>query len=199
MRLTPESILGAYRQGAFPMADPASGSVSWYLPDPRAILPLDTFHVPRRLARALRKFDLTSDRDFEGVIDGCAARPASWISPELRAAYIGLHRAGHAHSVEAWAEGRLAGGIYGVAVGAAFMAESMFHRKTDAGKAALVGLLRHLARRGFELCDIQMVTPATAQFRPIEITGASYLRRLAAAVELDRPWGTFDAPPAPSV
>lgn len=193
MRLTPESILGAYRQGAFPMADPASGQVSWYLPDPRAILPLDAFHVPRRLARALRHFELTSDRDFAGVIDGCAARPASWISPELRHAYIALFGGGHAHSVEAWSEGALVGGVYGVAVGAAFMAESMFHRRNDAGKATLVGLLRHLARRGFDLCDIQMVTPATAQFRPVEIPGAAYLGRLAVAVERERPWGAFES------
>jgi len=199
MRLTPESILGAYRQGAFPMADPATGAVSWYRPEPRAILPTDGWHLPRRLKRSVRKFELTSDRDFEGVIDGCAARPASWISPELRAAYLALHRAGHAHSVEARAEGKLVGGIYGVAIGAAFMAESMFHRATDAGKAALVGLLQHLSARGFHFCDIQMVTPATVQFQPIQIPNTAYIRLLEGAVDLDRPWGTFGVASSPSV
>jgi leucyl/phenylalanyl-tRNA--protein transferase len=173
------------------MADPITGVVKWYLPDPRAILPLDAFHVPARLARALKKFELTSDRDFEGVIDGCAARPATWISPEIRDAYVELHREGHAHSVEAWKDGRLAGGVYGVAIGAAFMAESMFHRATDAGKAALVGLVGHLARRGFELCDIQMTTPTTRQFGAAEIPGSAYVKRLKAAIDRPVEWEPF--------
>jgi leucyl/phenylalanyl-tRNA--protein transferase len=187
--VTPEVILRAYREGVFPMADPLTGRLGWYSPDPRAILPLDGFHVPSRLAR--RKFELSSDRDFEGVIDACAARPATWISPEIRAAYVGLRKLGHAHSVEAVAAGKLVGGVYGVAIGAAFMAESMFHRKTDAGKAALVGLLRHLARRGFELCDIQMTTPATLQFGAVEIPRSEYLSRLRVAVARPVDWGTL--------
>ena len=173
------------------MADPGTGVILWCSPDPRAILPLDSFHVPVRLARAIRKFELTSDRDFEGVIDGCAARPTTWISPEIRAAYVELRKLGHAHSVEASAAGTLAGGVYGIAIGAAFMAESMFHRQTDAGKAALVGLLRHLARRGFELCDIQMTTPATRQFGAVEIPRSAYLARLRAAVARPVEWGTL--------
>ena len=171
------------------MADPVTGRIAWCAPDPRAILPLDSFHVPARLARSIRRFEMTSDRDFAGVVDGCAARPTTWISPEIRAAYVDLRRAGHAHSVEAWSEGVLAGGVYGVAIGAAFMAESMFHRKTDAGKAALVGLLRHLARRGFELCDIQMTTPATVQFGAVEISRSEYMKRLRAAVDRPIEWG----------
>lgn len=190
--MTPDVILRAYREGVFPMADPVTGRMSWYSPDPRAILPLDAFHVPARLARAVRKFELASDRDFEGVIDACAARPVTWISPEIRAVYVELRKRGHAHSVEAMAAGKLAGGVYGVAIGRAFMAESMFHRKTDAGKAALVGLLRHLARRGFELCDIQMTTPATLQFGAVEIPRSEYLERLEAAVGRPLGWGTFD-------
>lgn len=189
---TPDLILRAYREGVFPMADPTTGRIAWCSPDPRAILPLDSIHVPARLARSIKKFELASDRDFAGVVDGCAARPLTWISPDIRAAYIALHRAGHAHSVEAWSGGVLAGGVYGVAIGAAFMAESMFHRKTDAGKAALVGLLRHLARRGFELCDIQMTTPATVQFGAVEISRSTYMKRLRAAVERPVEWGTFD-------
>lgn len=192
MTPTPDLILNAYREGVFPMADPSTGRIAWCSPDPRAILPLDAFHVPARLERAIRRFKLTSDRDFGGVIDGCAARPLTWISPEIRAVYVALQRAGHAHSVEAWWDDRLEGGVYGVAIGAAFMAESMFHRKTDAGKAALVGLLRHLARRGYELCDIQMTTPATVQFGAVEISRSSYMKRLRAAVERPVEWGKFD-------
>jgi len=188
---TPDLILRAYREGVFPMADPTTGRIAWCSPDPRSILPLDAFHVPARLARAIRRFELTSDRDFEGVVDGCASRPMTWISPEIRAAYIALRRAGHAHSVEASWEGVLAGGVYGVAIGAAFMAESMFHRETDAGKAALVGLLRHLARRGFELCDIQMTTPATVQFGAVEISRSTYMKRLRDAVDRPIEWGKF--------
>lgn len=189
--MTPEVILRAYREGAFPMGDAATRRVLWYSPDPRAILPLDRFHVPARLGRSIRKFELTSDRDFEGVIDGCAARPLTWISPDIRAAYVELHRRGHAHSVEAWKDGALAGGVYGVAIASAFMAESMFHRATDAGKAALVGLVGHLARRGFLLCDIQMTTPATAQFGAAEIPRSVYLRRLREALERPVEWGKF--------
>ena len=174
------------------MADALTGRILWCSPDPRAILPLHAFHVPARLARAVRKFELTCDRDFEGVIDGCAARPTTWISPAIREVYVELRKEGVAHSVEAMAEGRLAGGVYGLAIGGAFMAESMFHRKTDAGKAALVGLLRHLARRGFELCDIQMTTPATLQFGAVEIPRSTYLKRLRGAVERNVEWGTFD-------
>jgi leucyl/phenylalanyl-tRNA--protein transferase len=188
---TPAQILRAYREGLFPMAEPSTGRILWCSPDPRSILPLPGFHVPARLARAIRKFKLTSDRDFAGVISGCAERPTTWISPVIRSVYVALHLQGHAHSVEAWSGDRLAGGVYGVAIGAAFMAESMFHRKTDAGKAALVGLLRHLARRGYKLCDIQMTTNATMQFGAVEISGATYLRRLDAAVDRKVEWGTF--------
>lgn len=191
MKLTPRNILRSYREGIFPMANPDTGEITWHLPEPRSILPLDSFHIPARLARALKKFKLTSDRDFEGVIDGCASRPATWISPQIRGAYLELHREGHAHSVEAWKEGRLAGGVYGVAVGAAFMAESMFHRATDAGKAALVGLVAHLARRRFELCDIQMTTGATLQFGAVDLPIATYMRRLKAAIDRPVEWMPF--------
>jgi len=188
---TPGQILQAYSAGIFPMAEPGTGRILWCSPDPRAILPLDDFHVPARLARSIKKFEMTTDRDFAGVIDGCAARPTTWISPEIRAVYIELHQMGHAHSVEAMSAGKLAGGVYGVAIGGAFMAESMFHRKTDAGKAALVGLLRHLARRGFELCDIQMTTPATLQFGAVEISRATYAMRLRAAIARPVEWGSL--------
>ena len=165
--------------------------IYWTSPDPRGILPLDGFHVPVRLNRTIKTFHVTCDRNFEGVIDGCADRALTWITPEIRELYVELHKQGHAHSVEAWKDGKLAGGVYGVAIGSAFMAESMFHRARDAGKVALVCLVRHLIRRGYGLCDIQMVTPATLKFGAIEIRRTVYLRRLKALVHVPLEWGTF--------
>ena len=184
----PDLVLRAYRTGVFPMADPDTGAIRWYSTDPRGILPLDAFHVPRTVRGAMKKFTVTSDRDFEGVIDGCADRSNSWISPEIRTAYVALHRSGHAHSIEAWKGPELAGGLYGVHIGAAFFAESMFHRVTDAGKVALVRFVEHLARLRFALCDIQMVTRITARFGAIHIPQDEYLERLADAVRRSAAW-----------
>lgn len=186
-RLTTEGLLAAYRRGLFPMADPFDGSLAFYDADPRGILPLEAFHVPRRLARYMKAFEFAFDRNFEGVIDGCA-RPVTWISREIREAYLELHRAGHAHSVEAWKDGRLAGGLYGVQLGGAFMAESMFHAVSNASGAALVRLVEHLKARGFVLLDIQQVLPNTARFGAIEIPKPEYLRRLAEALRLSPTW-----------
>ena len=199
MRLTPEIILAAYRLGLFPMADPATGEIAWFAPDPRGILPLDGFHLPRRLARSMKRFELTTDRDFPAVLDGCAARPATWISDEIRGAYLGLFKSGHAHSVEARLDGEIAGGIYGVAIGGAFMAESMFHRRTDAGKAALVGLIERLRARGYGLCDIQMVTPATAQFGAVTVPREEYRLLLSRAMTLTPTWDSAGPPGASRV
>lgn len=187
MALTPESILAAYERGLFPMADPADGRVAWYDADPRGIIPLDAFHAPRRLLRYMKQFEFAFDRDFEGVIDGCT-RPVTWISPEIRAAYIALHRRGRAHSVEAWKGQRLAGGLYGVQVAGAFMAESMFHRVSNASGACIVRLVGHLRERGFTLLDIQQVLPNTARFGAIEIRRADYLRRLGEALRVSPSW-----------
>ncbi|MBI3855152.1 MAG: leucyl/phenylalanyl-tRNA--protein transferase [Planctomycetes bacterium] len=187
MNLDPETILAAYRRGLFPMADPSEGGVAWYDADPRGIIPLDAFHAPRRLLRYMKQFEFAFDRDFEGVIDGCA-RPVTWISAEIRAAYVALHRRGRAHSVEAWKEGRLAGGLYGVHIGGAFMAESMFHKVSNASGACVVRLVDHLKARGFGLLDIQQVLPNTARFGALEISRADYLRRLAAALKLSPTW-----------
>jgi leucyl/phenylalanyl-tRNA--protein transferase len=190
MTLTPEVILTAYRRGLFPMADPADGQVAWYDADPRGIIPLDAFHAPRRLLRYMKQFEFAFDRDFAGVIDGCA-RPVTWISGEIREAYVALHRAGHAHSVEAWKDGKLAGGLYGVHLAGAFMAESMFHRESNASGACIVRLVDHLRSRGFALLDIQQVLPNTARYGAVEIRREEYLRRLKAAlltpVSWDRP------------
>jgi leucyl/phenylalanyl-tRNA---protein transferase len=179
-------LLLAYRSGLFPWtADP----VTWWSPNPRGIFELDSFHIPRSLARTLRKggFEITFDRAFREVITACAEtrRPGGWISPEFIAAYTALHQAGHAHSVECWRAGELAGGVYGVAVGGLFAGESMFHRVTDASKVALCHLVGRLRERGFTLFDTQMVTPVTRQLGATEISRAAYLRRLAASVGRD--------------
>jgi len=188
--LEPDAILCAYREGWFPMGNPVAGTVEWIRPDPRAILSMEDFHCPRRLARTLRsgKFELTLDREFEGVIDACAERRVTWITPPIREAHLALHRQGHAHSVEAWREGSLVGGVYGVRVGAAFMAESMFHRMRDAGKAALAWLILRLKERGYELLDIQMMTPLMERLGAREIAHREYLRRLRRALERDPGW-----------
>ena len=187
MDLSPESIQIAYRRGLFPMADPTDGRVAWYDADPRGILPLDAFHAPRRLIRYMKQFEFAFDRDFEGVIDGCA-RPMTWISSEIREAYVALHRQGVAHSVEAWKDGRLAGGLYGVHIAGAFMAESMFHAVSNASGACIVRLVEHLRSRGFALLDIQQVLPNTARYGAIEVSRAEYLNRLEAALRLSPRW-----------
>jgi leucyl/phenylalanyl-tRNA--protein transferase len=187
MALEPAQILAAYRRGYFPMADPRDGALGWYDADPRGVIPLDAFHSPTRLRRYMKGFGYSSDRAFEAVIDGCA-RPRTWISREIRDAYVALHRLGHAHSVEAWKDGALAGGLYGVRIGGAFMAESMFHAVPNAGAACLVTLVERLRSRGFALLDIQQVLPNTARYGAVEIPREEYLRRLAAALALDPGW-----------
>lgn len=167
------------------MAD-ADGSIRWFSPDPRTIIPLDKFHVPRRLDRTIRqeKFDLAFDRNFEGVIRGCADRPETWINEEIVRAYTALHTAGKAHSIEAYRDGKLAGGIYGVSLGGAFMGESMFSRNRDASKVCLIQLLRRLGERGFTLFDTQFTTPHLEGFGAVEITRREYLDRLREALTL---------------
>jgi leucyl/phenylalanyl-tRNA--protein transferase len=169
------------------MADERTGQVLWFRPDPRAVIPLDGFHVSRSLARTLKRglFEIRVDTDFEGVMRGCADRPeGTWISERFVEVYGALHRAGKAHSVEAWREGRLAGGVYGLALGGAFMAESMFHRETDASKVALAALTSRLRERGFILLDVQYVTPHLESLGAIEITRHEYERRLERALAL---------------
>src|SRR6266436_6694466 len=188
LTLTPEGVELAYRHGIFPMADERSAEILWFRPDPRAVIPLDGFHVSRSLARTLRRavFDVRVDTDFEGVMHGCADRPeGTWISEEFIEVYGALHRAGKAHSVEAWRDGRLAGGCYGVSLGGAFMAESVFHRETDASKVALAGLVSHLRDRRFTLLDVQYVTPHLASLGAVEIPRREYERRLSEALQLD--------------
>ena len=175
----------AYRQGIFPMAD-QRGRIQWFSPDPRTILPLDQFSPPLRLSRTIRqrKFTVTINRDFDGVIRGCANRDETWISPKIIEAYTLMHQQGKAHSIEAYHEGQLAGGLYGVSLGGGFMAESMFTVIRDASKICLAYLVRRLIERGFILLDIQYLTPHLEQFGAIEISRDEYLRRLEAALRI---------------
>jgi leucyl/phenylalanyl-tRNA--protein transferase len=189
VELTPELLLRAYAIGIFPMAEDADDpDIFWVDPERRGILPLEAFHVPKRLRRTIRqgRFEIRVDNAFEGVMRGCAEpgpdRPTTWINERILALYGTLFRLGHAHSVEAWRDGELAGGLYGVRLGAAFFGESMFSRVPDASKVALVHLVARLKRGGFKLCDTQFVTRHLAQFGAIEIPRAAYRRRLAAAL-----------------
>ena len=163
-------------------------SIEWFSPDPRAILPLEGFHVPHALRRLLRRkpFEIMIDSAFSEVIQRCAERQDTWINREIIESYTRLHELGHAHSVEAWKEEKLAGGLYGVAVGGAFFGESMFHRVTDASKIALVALVEHLRTRKFVLLDTQWLTPHLQQFGGVQISRCHYLRLLHRAVDLPR-------------
>jgi len=183
--LKPERLLAAYRRGIFPWS---VNPITWWSPNPRGVIELDQFHVSKSLAKTLRRgvFEFTLDRAFREVMLACAApgpkRGGTWIAPQFIAAYTRLHELGQAHSVECWQDGKLAGGIYGVAVGGLFAGESMFHRVDNASKAALCHLVDHLRARGFVLFDIQMVTAATLPLGAREISRKEYLARLAAAV-----------------
>lgn len=185
-----ELVLSAYRQGIFPMAEPG-GAIHWYAPDPRAVFPLEGFHVPKRLARTIRsgRFEPAVNRDFESVMRACAepapGREQTWISEAFVRVYGELHAAGHAHSVEAYREGRLVGGLYGVSIGGAFMGESMFSRERDASKVALVHLVERLRERGFVLLDTQFMTAHLARFGATYIPLSAYLRRLERALGMD--------------
>jgi leucyl/phenylalanyl-tRNA--protein transferase len=189
--LTPDLLLRAYTIGLFPMAETAEDpELFWVDPERRGVIPLDTFHVPRSLRKAVRRgtFEIAVDRAFFGVLDGCAEitdkRRATWINSEIVRLYGDLHRRGFAHSVECWREGRLVGGLYGVALGGAFFGESMFSRETDASKVALVHLVVRLIRGGFTLLDTQFVTPHLAKFGAVEISRAAYRRQLSRALEV---------------
>ncbi len=184
--LTPHKLLTAYAVGIFPMAD-EEGTVHWLAPDPRAIVELGAFTVPRTLRPTIKKgvFEITVNRSFDQVIERCAdRREGTWISKEIHDAYCELHRLGFAHSVESRLDGALAGGLYGVAIGGAFFGESMFHRESDASKTALVHLIERMRSRGFTLLDVQFMTEHLRRFGAVEIPRSEYEKRLARAVEL---------------
>jgi len=184
--ISPALLIEGYLQGVFPMGM-EDGEIGWFSPDPRAIIPLDdSFHVPHGLKSVLRRglFEVRVDQSFEEVIRSCAGRKETWITGEIIESYCELHRRGFAHSVEAWRDGRLAGGLYGVSAGGAFFGESMFHRVTDGSKVALHALVERLRERGFTLLDTQWLTPHLRQFGAVEIPRRQYLHRLSHATRL---------------
>ena len=188
-RLTPEILLRAYRAGIFPMAETADApELFWVDPERRGIMPLDQFHIPRRLRRVVRhgRFEIRVDGDFAATLAGCAEatdkRPNTWINDEIARLYTALHARDAAHSVECWEGQRLVGGLYGVSIGAAFFGESMFSRVTDASKVALVHLVALLRQGGYRLLDMQFLTPHLAQFGAVEVPRAQYHRLLAEAL-----------------
>jgi leucyl/phenylalanyl-tRNA--protein transferase len=185
--LEPGTVLAAYRRGVFPWPD-AEGRLLWWSPDPRAVLPLDGFHESRSLRRTRRRetFSVSFDRACEAVMAGCAERAeGTWITTPMTRAYLALAELGWVHSVEVWAGEQLAGGLYGVAIGGFFAAESMFHRKSDASKVALAALIERIAIGGFVLLDVQFLTDHLASLGAITVSRDDYLARLRAAIAME--------------
>jgi len=205
IEITPQVLLKAYSCGIFPMAESADDSaLYWIEPQHRGILPLHGVHVPRRLARTVRarRFSVTVDTEYERIIDGCSAaragRRSTWINTRIRSLYRDLFNLGHCHTVEVWSEGRLVGGLYGVALGGAFFGESMFSYARDASKVALVHLAARLVHGGFLLLDTQFVTDHLRQFGTIEVDRDEFHRQLEAALKVKADFSRLDkqAPPA---
>lgn len=188
--LSPELLLSAYAQGFFPMGEEDTSEIQWFNPDPRAVLPLDRFHCPRSLRRRIARggYEVRRDFAFRAVMEGCAERESTWITDDFFTAYETLHSLGFAHSMEIWREDRLIGGTYGVQLGAAFFAESKFHRETDASKLALFHLVEHLNRQGFDLLEVQFVTAHLSRLGAVEIPRSQYLTQLAKAMQKDVSW-----------
>lgn len=188
-QLSPELLLQAYSQGVFPMGDD-DGSIYWYDPDPRTIIPLDKFHCPRSLARRVRKggYEIRYSTAFREVMEACAApaadREKTWITPPILDVYCELHEYGFAHSVETWVDGEMVGGLYGVTLRGLFAGESMFSHATDASKIALVHLVERLRTQGYILLDTQFTTPHLARFGAVEIPQQEYKQRLSRAMEI---------------
>ena len=191
-----EDLIECYRRGVFPMADSQDDDQIFLIdPDERGVMPLEAFHVPRRLARTIRaeRFQVRINAGFEAVLDACAEarpnRPETWISEPIKGLYMELYRRGLAHSVEAWQDGRLVGGLYGVSLGGAFFGESMFSIERDASKVALVHLIARLKVGGFRLLDTQFLTDHLSSFGAEEISRTDYRRRLAQALKMDADFG----------
>jgi leucyl/phenylalanyl-tRNA--protein transferase len=184
-KLTTELLITAYSQGYFPMPAEEDGEIHWYRPDPRAIIPLNGFHVSRTLRKRLASAEFTHsfDRAFTAVMKACGDREPTWINEEFIAAYSLLHAQGLAHSVEIWADDILVGGAYGVSLGGAFFAESMFHKSTDASKAALYYLIHHLSHQGYSLFECQFLTQHLSSLGAIAISDSEYIKRLNLALK----------------
>ena len=183
--IPPKELLSLYSAGWFPMAM-ADGSIRCFSPDPRGIIPLDSFHIPHGAKKALRdpRWEVRVDTTFERVVRACGNRRDTWLNETMVQSYLGMHRAGHAHSLEVWREGELAGGLYGVRIGGAFFGESMFHRVPGASKVALVCLALRLRKGGFQLLDTQWSTPHLTQFGARSIPRREYLHLLQTAIRL---------------
>jgi len=199
IEITPEVLLKAYACGIFPMAESADDpALFWIEPEKRGIIPLDRFHIPARLARTVRsdRFTVTVDRDFDGVLDGCAqpwpGRPRTWINTRIRTLYRKLYERRHCHSLEVYEDATLVGGLYGVTLGRAFFGESMFHRARDASKVALVHLVARLKAGGFKLLDTQFVTDHLRTFGAIEVPRRQYHKLLEAALSGEADFGALD-------
>lgn len=184
--LNSHTLIWAYQNGFFPMPDPDTQEICWYRPNPRAIIPLDGFHCSRSLQKRIRRSEYrwSIDQSFEEVMRGCADRDETWINDEFLKAYIELHNLGIAHSVEIYMEDSLAGGLYGVAIGGAFFAESMFHKRTDASKLAVYHLVEHLKNQGFGLLEVQFMNPHLKTLGAIEITDEVYMESLTKALQV---------------
>ncbi|MBE0570738.1 MAG: leucyl/phenylalanyl-tRNA--protein transferase [Ignavibacteriaceae bacterium] len=173
-------MLRLYASGAFPMADAETGNINWYLPEIRTIIPLDNYNIPRSTKKVIdaENFEIRFDNNFESVLEGCADRESTWISEELKEAYRRLKKRGHIHTAEAWKDGKLVGGLYGVTFRGAFFGESMFSKVSQASKAALVALLKHLKEKDFILLDVQYMTEHLKMFGAIEISFEKYTKML---------------------
>lgn len=194
--LTPYLIREAYGQGAFPMADEDTGDIEWYVPFRRAVFPLSGIHVSRSLARVIKSetYEIRFDTAFEQVMRLCLRPRHNWISEDMIRVYTVIHSEGWAHSAEAWHEGELVGGVYGIAIGSCFCAESMFHRMTNASKVALHALVEKCRKMGFTIFDAQVMNPHLASLGAYEVPNRAYVHQLTDALQNSTPWSERHSP-----
>lgn len=178
--LKPDNMLRLYASGAFPMADSKTGTINWYMPETRTIIPLDHYNIPRSARKASESisFEIRKDTDFAGIIEGCSDREQTWLSKDLIDAYKRLHKRGHVHTVETWLEGELVGGLYGITFRGAFFGESMFSRVSESSKTALIALIKHLKEKDYLLLDVQYLTEHLQMFGAVEISFDVYTEML---------------------
>ncbi len=200
LKLDLRTLLYAYAQGYFPMPHPETQEIQWYYPDPRAVIPLDHFHASRSLRRAIRQggYRISTDHAFAAVMEGCADRSDTWINAEFKRAYGALHARGVGHSLEVWQDTQMVGGVYGLALGGAFFAESMFHRVTNASKIALFHLVQCLRQGGFTLLEVQFLTPHLASLGAREVPAADYMDQLRLALQVNAHFPQISPPEFPS-